>query len=105
LPDSGRLLAGTFRGDVFLSDDGGQSWEEASAGLTSRAVRSLPVAADGHALFLGTYAGVFRSDNEGRSWQPAPDLSYDDLPTTLVTRQSYLVADHGTIGLVRPGVD
>jgi photosystem II stability/assembly factor-like uncharacterized protein len=35
-------------------------------------VHALGVTADGRTLFLGAHTGLFRSEDGGRSWQPAP---------------------------------
>jgi hypothetical protein len=53
---------------IFRSTDGGSTWHEVNAGLTSLYVRSL--AASGSSLFAGTYDGVFRSSNGGDAWYP-----------------------------------
>lgn len=67
---SGSIFVGT-RGGVLRSTDGGDTWEEASAGL------SVPVyhlAAADSVLVAGTYrGGIYVSHNEGSSWAPSTD--------------------------------
>lgn len=90
----GSLFAGTPGGGVYRSTDRGTIWEQANGALVassfrrrwpwqrqaaaverlpSTAVRALAVArwAGGPVLFAGTDAGVFRTGNAGRSWEPA----------------------------------
>ena len=43
-----RLIAGTTRAGVFVSEDGGDTWFAANFGLPTLRIRALAVAADGH---------------------------------------------------------
>jgi photosystem II stability/assembly factor-like uncharacterized protein len=72
----GVILAGTTKG-VFRSDDMGQTWEEASSGLTSRHIRWLACHPDVSDLeFAGTEpAGIFISHNGGESWRACPEVA------------------------------
>ncbi len=55
---------------VSRSDDGGQSWQSVSAGLTDVNVQTLAWDAAQEHLYAGTLnEGVFRSDDGGQSWQ------------------------------------
>jgi photosystem II stability/assembly factor-like uncharacterized protein len=42
-----RLIAGTTRAGIFVSEDGGDTWTAANLGLPTRRIRILAVAADG----------------------------------------------------------
>jgi hypothetical protein len=54
---------------VFVSEDGGGSWQERNQGLRTLTVQAL--AADGGELIAGTwFGGLFRSTDRGRSWTP-----------------------------------
>jgi len=57
--------AGTDGSGVFLSKDGGQTWQESSAGLLSLDVRCLAFGLEG--VVAGTASGVFLSP-DGESW-------------------------------------
>jgi hypothetical protein len=71
-PGGESLFAGTYGdGGVYRSDDGGDSWRAASAGLTNTRVLSLAPGPDGQSMFAGTWDGVFRSDDGGDSWRAA----------------------------------
>ena len=72
----GVILAGTTKG-VFRSDDMGQTWEEASSGMTSRHIRWLAFHPDVSDLeFAGTEpAGIFISHNGGESWRACPEVA------------------------------
>jgi photosystem II stability/assembly factor-like uncharacterized protein len=56
---SGRLFAGTQSNGVFVSLDGGASWNAMNAGLTNLAVYVLAVDPTGNLLHAGTGGGVF----------------------------------------------
>src|SRR5574339_589405 len=71
----GVILAGTENG-VFRSDDEGQTWEEASSGLTARHVRWLAYHPDiSDFEFAGTEpAGIFISQDGGKSWRSCDEV-------------------------------
>ncbi len=65
-----RVYLGHFPGGFFVSDDGGHSWESGNIGLGNDGMFSLvahPEEPD--VLFAGTYNGIVRSDDAGRSWR------------------------------------
>jgi photosystem II stability/assembly factor-like uncharacterized protein len=73
LPDAvhdGTMYAGVVNdkiyGGVFVTDDGGKTWQQRSAGLDGRDVFSLAQGDDG-TIFAGTSHGIFRWD--GSLWQ------------------------------------
>ena len=56
------------RNGIFVSSDGGGSWQPSSTGLTNVHVNSLAVSAGGE-VYAGTYfGGVFESDDQGATW-------------------------------------
>jgi hypothetical protein len=63
---SGTFFAATASG-VYRRSAGSASWEQSSDGLASPNVYSLAEAPDG-ALIAGGMGAVFRSGNEGQSW-------------------------------------
>src|SRR5215467_903009 len=72
----GVILAGTREG-VWRSDDLGQSWHEASAGLTQRHVRWLAYHPDiSDFEVAGTEpAGIFVSRDGAASWRACPEVA------------------------------
>src|SRR5690349_8043657 len=72
----GVVLAGTENG-IFRSDDEGQTWEEASNGLTARHVRWMAFHPDISDLeFVGTEpALIFVSHDGGGSWRACPEVA------------------------------
>ena len=54
---------------VFRSDDGGDSWSFAGAGLRVQMPGIRTLAASGDAVLAGTWDGLWRSADGGRSWQ------------------------------------
>ncbi len=73
------VYAGTLNGGVFKSRDGGATWRPANRGLaaenadqTNLKVTALVVnPANPRIVYAGTQNGVFKSVDEGNSWQAA----------------------------------
>lgn len=72
----GVVLAGTTNG-VFRSDDLGQTWREASAGLTHRHIRWLAYHPDiSDCEFAGTEpASIFVSHDGARTWRECAEIA------------------------------
>ncbi len=72
----GVILAGTTSG-IFRSDDLGQTWADASQGLTNRHVRWMAFHPDFSDFeFAGTEpAGIFISHNGGQTWRECPEVA------------------------------
>jgi len=72
--DPNRLYVGVANdkemGGVFLSDDAGRNWRQASRGLDGRDILSLQQAENG-ALFAGSNHGIFKLASLSGSWLPA----------------------------------
>lgn len=68
--DSQVVYAIADRG-VLRSRDGGASWEQKEAGLDIPIARSLLVPSTGGRIFVGTPAGLYVSDDQADTWQPA----------------------------------
>ncbi|MCX6175477.1 MAG: T9SS type A sorting domain-containing protein [Ignavibacteriales bacterium] len=64
----GPILAGTYGGGIFRSDNG-SSWYSCNSGLTNLYVNALIY--NGENLFAGTNSGIFRSTNNGLNWTSA----------------------------------
>ena len=66
-----KVYAGLWGGGVFKSQDGGATWQPASAGLGNLNINSLAVApTNPDILFAGTYKfGIYKSTDGGLSWQ------------------------------------
>jgi hypothetical protein len=73
--ERGRVYAGVLfdsaNGGLFLSEDGGVTWEQSMRGMGVRDVYSLyqPEGMVG-TIYAGTNHGLFRSDDHGRNWTP-----------------------------------
>jgi photosystem II stability/assembly factor-like uncharacterized protein len=72
-------------GGVFVTEDGGRSWAQRSAGLDGRDVFSLAQTEDG-AVFAGTNRGLFRLD--GERWEP------DNKVVNVKEKTVYVVRHH-----------
>ncbi|HIW13233.1 MAG TPA: hypothetical protein H9891_08805 [Candidatus Salinicoccus stercoripullorum] len=80
-PDKpGRLYGGTFDDGLFISDDGGGTWEPAGAGITHNRVMSLAISPTENingcrVVWAGTEpSGLFRSEDGGQTWTDCPSL-------------------------------
>ena len=73
--DDGVVMAGTQDG-IYRSDDMGLIWLEADTGLTIRHVRWIVIHPnDRQRAFVGSEpAGIFVSQNGGRSWRLCPEV-------------------------------
>ncbi len=64
-----KLVAGTEAGGLYVSGDGGQTWQSRSQGLgllTVNDVQAVPLGTS--TICVATNNGVYRSDNLGQSW-------------------------------------
>jgi photosystem II stability/assembly factor-like uncharacterized protein len=74
--DSQVLYAATHRhkepGGFFKSTDGGRNWKESSQ-LKNEALHSMTQSkSNPNVLIIGTFNGIFRSDDSGDSWEQLP---------------------------------
>lgn len=64
-----RLFINNYAGGNFLSEDGGQTWRNASQGYSGAQVRSVTVDRDNPALvYAAGRSGPWRSDDGGTTW-------------------------------------
>ncbi len=69
------VFAGTSKG-IFMSNDSGANWQSANVGLLRTNI--LTLAASGQYVFAGTDGGgVYRSSDNGGSWQGMSDVISD----------------------------
>lgn len=84
--DPNRILVGVVNdrefGGVFSTRDGGQSWQQKSAGLGGRDVFALQQTPNG-GLIAGTNKGIFLLDRNASQWRPS---------NTIVTLKTAVVA-------------
>lgn len=106
------MIATTWREAVFISTDGGGSWNKYDAGLSTDKQADTPayqsphfrqaiiVSDDNQTVFLAAYTGLFKSDNGGQAWD-----EIETLPVSLITgmavspsvngRQSIAISTYG----------
>lgn len=66
----GKVYYGHFPSGFFISEDNGHNWIDSSLGLGNDGMFSLSIHPDDHnILFAGTYNGVVRSTDCGRTWK------------------------------------
>ncbi len=104
-PERQTLLAGAHESrSVFRSTDGGQSWEDISAGLPAGSgFSSAPLVIDASTYVLGTLkgqkAGIFRTTDGGTTWTRVFDEGVGSAPlVSSVDGTIYFIPDGG--GLV-----
>ncbi len=71
--ERGRVYAGVLfdglNGGLFVSEDGGVTWQQSMNGMGVRDVYSLHQSrAKPETIYAGTNHGLFRSDDHGRNW-------------------------------------
>lgn len=62
------LYAGSVGGGVFVSDDQGETWSRSIDGPADMTVHTVAADASGNA-YAGTWNGVWKSEDQGASWQ------------------------------------
>jgi photosystem II stability/assembly factor-like uncharacterized protein len=63
----GIIIIGSYSHGIFVSRDGGRYWQPSLVSLKHTPVRSLLY--DSHLVFAGTDNGVYRSTDQGNTWQ------------------------------------
>jgi photosystem II stability/assembly factor-like uncharacterized protein len=84
-PRDGNVLFASTRtqdpaagGGIFRSDDGGRNWR--ASGLEGEAVRALAIApSDADILVAGTMDGVYRSADNGKTWERISPEHHEEL--------------------------
>jgi hypothetical protein len=83
------LVAGTYGGGTFRTQDNGSTWIKVTDGLLNTNVNALAVSDT--ILFAGTFGGVYRSVNNGTSWSPT-GLWYNNLVQAMAVSGKTLIA-------------
>jgi len=92
--DDQTILAGTADDGVLRSTDGGITWTSAQFGMQATEVSGL-LWPQGKTVVATTPAGLYRSTNEGRSWQVLTDQSF-----AFVGQRDDVMIAIGTNGIV-----
>lgn len=100
----GTLGAGTGKGGLYRSLDGGQTWLEGDAGLRGRGgVLDLEITGARQVL-AGTWGNVYSSRDEGQTWQMlAPDLGVPTAQVLLTTETDLLLGARTGLFRWQPG--
>jgi photosystem II stability/assembly factor-like uncharacterized protein len=84
------VLTGTYGGEVFLSEDGGDNWEPVTDRPLHFAFKDM-IYIEGQGLIAATsHHGVFISQDRGRSWEESNDNLGCLVTNNLTTDESYL---------------
>lgn len=66
----GKVYLGHFPGGLFVSTDNGRTWKDSGLGLGNDGIFTMTMHPQDHnVLFAGTYNGVMKSEDKGRTWQ------------------------------------
>ncbi len=70
LPDEGLVVQVSSYGRVFVSEDGGENWEDHSSGVACEALTGIAIdQAAPDTVYIGAdYGGVYKSANGGLTW-------------------------------------
>jgi photosystem II stability/assembly factor-like uncharacterized protein len=70
LPDEGLVVQVSSYGQVFVSGDGGENWEDHSSGIACEALTGIAIdQAAPDTVYVGAdYGGVYKSANGGLTW-------------------------------------
>lgn len=70
--NNNRMMLGTFPQGIYISEDGGESWQESNIGWTNDGVFRLVCHPDNpEIVYSGTYNGLNISYDFGKSWEMA----------------------------------
>jgi len=97
--ERGEVVALSRSGDLYLSPDGGLSWQ--GAGSTGGRMPAFSILSRGRRLFAGVKKGLILSEDGGRNWT---ELSFpsDEPPFTMIsTAGGGLLAATGSGGVFR----
>jgi len=78
-PSDADRLWSVAAGQVFRTEDQGQSWRPVGAAVPDKPVVARAVAVVDHVMLVATDRGVYRSADDGQRWE----LSTDNLPAHL----------------------
>lgn len=106
--DTNLIYTGSDDGKVWLSENGGENWNDITAGLPNRWITQvLPSPTERNTVYVtlsgykynDAQAHVFRSTNLGQSWQAIdgnlPDIPVNDILVNANTNQLFLATDIG----------
>jgi photosystem II stability/assembly factor-like uncharacterized protein len=100
----GYLYAGTSGDGVFRSQDGGQSWQSLSAGLSGNAADIVQFAGSGESLYAATTgSGIYLLNLlNPAAWQPFNSGLFQFGGSALIASEGTLVACVGSYVFIRP---
>ena len=91
---AGRVYIGTWGEGIFVSTNDGNSWQPCNIGLNCKQVNTI--ATNGQEMYAGTTGGVYHSNDEGLTWNPAGnELSGYDVSSLAFCLQSIFAATGG----------
>ncbi len=106
----GYIYAATWNGYVFRTNDGGANWTNTGDLNQAKRVRCLLEAEDGY-IYAGGLGDppettvddgvVWRTNDDGATWNPTGDLSVDEVYSLLEASDGYIYAGTADIGIVR----
>ncbi|MBT3222372.1 MAG: hypothetical protein HN348_25135 [Proteobacteria bacterium] len=68
--DEDRVFVNNYGGGNFISEDGGESWANASKGYTGARMSDVAVSmSDANIAYVSGRTGVFRTDDAGQTWE------------------------------------
>jgi photosystem II stability/assembly factor-like uncharacterized protein len=67
--DSNRIFVNSYRGGNLMSEDGGETWVDATKGYTGATIYGISINSnDGKDIFASSEAALFRSLDGGKTW-------------------------------------
>lgn len=100
--EPGTVYAAGSRIGVFVSRDGGQTWQEASRGLPAKAVAALAVGPSRRLLAWVVGGGLYQSADGGASWQAVQSGLDASWPVVAIAIDP-LDANHVLLSMAQPG--
>jgi photosystem II stability/assembly factor-like uncharacterized protein len=95
------VYAGTYNSGSFLWIKNGTSWSTIDTSLSDPHIGCFLVDTLNNNIFAGTWSGVFRSSNDGTTWQRVGSTTSFVITTMAVNSKGYIFAGSSNYGIFR----
>ncbi len=84
--DQDTVLVGSYSDWLSRSTDGGKTWKRLTGGGAINYVYTTSLAAKDNSLFVSSDWGIYRSDDDGKTWAPKNNGQYERYTASIESR-------------------